>query len=512
MRSGTFRFVATAAAVVLVAAACGGPSPTPASTAAPSLQTIGPSPSPTAGPASSTGPTALSWSPSGLAQTAELVVPLAPANPSVGTITLTIARRLAADPAHRFGALFGNPGGPGGSGVGIPGQPTLDRVIPQAILDRFDIVSWDPRGVGQSHGLTCPDTATATAIERLSPDPRTAADIGAYKTSFDALAAQCQATAGDLLPYLAEANTARDMDAIRAALGETTVSYLGWSYGTYLGYLYARLFPSHLRAAVLDGPVNPALDLAGRDASQARGFELAFEHFLATCAAASQCPFHGGDDPAKAYDALIAKLERTPQGNYLNAGQAVLGTLAWLYGRDVPGLATALANTASGDGSMLRQAADSFFTDVSFGAYEAATCLDIPHPTSQSAIAVAAAAARQVSPRFGPSVALSDQYGCLDWPVPGPSTGPAPSPLSGLPPILVVAGRWDPATPPWDPPILAKALGSGVVLMRDGLGHTSGESATTDACLRGALVSYLVDGDVPPVGTVCTDGPAFSWP
>ena len=127
------------------------------------------------------------------------------------------------------------------------------------------------------------------------------------------MAAQCQKAGAAILPYLSEANTARDMDAIRAALGEATISYFGWSYGSYLGYLYATLFPSRLRAAALDGPIDPALDLLGRDVSQGRGFDAAFANFLALCAKSKDCAFHGGGDPAAAYDALIAKLPDPPR-------------------------------------------------------------------------------------------------------------------------------------------------------------------------------------------------------
>jgi pimeloyl-ACP methyl ester carboxylesterase len=503
--------------VALVLGACGAasPSPVPATPTAPAVASPSPALPGSAAPSpvsASAGPTALTWTPTDGSdvQRAELSVPLDYGNPAAGTISLSIARRLADDQAHRLGVLFVNPGGPGAPGVGIAGAFGLATAIPQAVLDRFDVISWDPRGVGESQGLACPEPATITSIESLEPDPTGEQALHDYQTAFDAVAAQCQAAGAAILPYLGEANTARDMDAIRAALGETRVSYLGWSYGTYLGYLYAVLFPGHLRAAVLDGPVDPTLDLIGRDLGQGQGFDRAFGNFLDLCAAASACPFHGGGDPAKAYDALIARLDRTPIAG-LGAGQAVYGVLAWLYGRDYGGLATALDRAEAGDGRMLRSAADGFFDGVSMGSYEATVCLDVAHATTTDAIATAVRSARQAAPRFGPVVMVTDQYGCLDWPVsaaPVSATGPP----TGLPPILVVAGRWDPATPPEGGQALAKALGTGVVLTRDGLGHTSGSSATTDGCLRDALVSYLVDLRTPPAGTICTDGPAFTWP
>ncbi|HJW21867.1 MAG TPA: alpha/beta hydrolase [Candidatus Limnocylindrales bacterium] len=501
--------------VMVLASGCGSPSPSstaaippsPASTAGPTIAATPVAPTPTP------GPTSLTWRKGGvadLAETAALAVPLDYGNPSAGTITLIIARRRAADPSHRLGVLFVNPGGPGGPAVDLAGSSGLSTLIPQAVLDRFDVISWDPRGIGLSHGLTCPDAATLDQIESLDPDPRTPSTIGAYRTAFDAVASQCQAIARDVLPYLSEANSARDIDTIRAALGERTISYLGWSYGTYLGYLYATLFPTHLRAAVLDGAVDPTIDLVQRDVDQARGFERAFDHFLATCAAATACPFHGGGDPAAAYDALITTLERSPQGQVLDAGQAVTGTLAFLYGRDYPGLATALAEAEQGDGVRLRQVADDFFGSVSLGAYEATLCLDVPHATTTDAIAAALEQARKVAPRFGPLVLLSDQYGCLDWPA---SAGPAPvaGPPATLPPILIIASRWDPATPPWWADALAKALGSGIVVTRDGVGHTSSDVTVSSDCLRTAVVSYFEALRRPAAGTVCSGGAPAPW-
>lgn len=519
MRSSTRQTTALAVAAALLVAACQA-NPSPAATTSPpastaSLLPVTPSAAPPTGlPSPTGGPTSLTWTKtSGPAETTQLAVPLDYAHPAAGSITLAISRRLAADPAHRIGVLFVNPGGPGAEGVGIPGSPGLGDVIPQAVLDRFDIVAWDPRGVGQSDGIQCPDPSATQRIESLDPTPTTSADVATYRAAFDAAIAQCEAGAGDILPYLAEANSARDMDAIRTALGEATVSYLGWSYGTYLGYLYATMFPTRLRAAVLDGPVDPTQDLVARDLGQARGFERAFGHFLKLCAATKRCPFHGGGDPGKAFDALIAKLEHPGAGATLDAGQAVTGTLSWLYGRDFPGLAAALHEAEAGNGQPLREAADSYYAGVSLGSYEGTVCLDVPHATTTAAIATALDQARKVAPRFGPIIMLGDQYGCLDWPDSGPSLTPGGAPaISGLPPILVVAGTWDPATPPWQAAALAKALGTGVVLTRDGLGHTSGGSATSDPCLRDALVRYLDDLHAPKAGTVCTDGPAFSWP
>jgi pimeloyl-ACP methyl ester carboxylesterase len=500
-------------AVALLAVACGGPSPTVTAGQPSSPPTAGPTAQPSiAAPSPTSGPTSLSWSkqPGDLAEAARLAVPLDYGNPAAGTLTLVIARRPAADPAHRLGVLFINPGGPGAPAVGMPNSPGLGAMIPQAVLDRFDVIAWDPRGVGLSRGLNCPDARTNVEIESLDPNPTTAAAIATYRTAFDSLASQCQAIGGDILPYLSDANSARDMDTIRVALGEAQISYLGWSNGTFLGYQYATLFPTHLRAAVLDGAVDPTQDLIERDLDQSRGFERAFDHFLAVCAAASACPFHGGGDPGKAYDALIARLETAPEGDVLNAGQAVTGTLAWLYGRDYPALATALAEAEQGNGLRLRQFADAYYNSIAFGSYVGIVCLDVPHATTTDQIAAALTTAKKASPRFGPLITLGDQYGCLDWPATAPPPS-SPGRPTGLRPVLVIASRWDPATPPWDAAVLARALGTGVVLTRDGVGHTSGDANTFDDCLRTAVVAYLQALEAPAAGKVCVAGGPAPW-
>jgi pimeloyl-ACP methyl ester carboxylesterase len=501
----------------LLAAGCGstGPTPVPATpspSAAPtasaaatstSLATAAPTPS------ASAGQTQLKWSKFGPVENTGLKVPLDYGNPSAGTITLSVARRQAGDPARRIGTLFLNPGGPGASGVGFVSGVNPNGMIPRAVLDRFDLVSWDPRGVGLSAGLSCPDGATILSLESLDPNAATPAALEAYRATFDDLASQCQRTSAAILPYLTEANTARDMDAIRAALGEATISYLGWSYGSYLGYLYATLFPSHLRAAVLDGPHDPALDVPGWSLSQGQGSDAAFANFLALCAKSRDCAFHGGGDPAKAYDALIAKLPHSASGNALDAGQAATGVAQWLIFQDFAGLAAALASAERGDGSSLQASAAGYYEDL--GAELATMCLDTSHPTTAAATAAALLTVRSAAPRFGGVIALAYLYGCLAWPLPAQPAAVGAPPV-GLPPILVVAGTHDPSTPPWEAAPLATALGTGVVLTRDGIGHTSGYSATTNACLRTALVAYLVTLTAPSAGTVCTDPPTSFKP
>jgi TAP-like protein len=190
----------------------------------------------------------------------------------------------------------------------------------------------------------------------------------------------------------------------------------------------------------------------------------------------------------------------------LTAGLAVTGALAWLYGQDAAGLLEALHLAETGNGDPLIASADSYYTNVSIGSYEATVCLDAAHPDTAAAIAADLAQVRPDAPRFGPLVVLDDLYGCLDWPVPTAQVAVGPPPAD-LPPIVVIASLWDPATPPWQAVPLATALGTGVVLTRDGIGHTSGPSMESNPCLRNAVASYLLDVIPPPTGTVCKDPP-----
>ena len=516
-RSMSRRISASIVAMALGAVGCGlpVPSPSPPASEPPTAAPIGtpqPTPAPTGTPApqGTPGPSlttgGLTWA-LGPTESTTVTVPLDYDRPTAGTITLAVVRHRVSNPSQRIGTLFLNPGGPGASGVDMLSR--ADRLLPPGIADRFDLVSWDPRGVGLSRGLTCPDRATIARAEALDPDPETKAAIAAYAAVFGDVAAQCQAASGDLLPYLSEANTARDMDAIRAAMDETTISYYGWSYGTYLGYLYATMFPTRLRAAVLDGPVDPTLDLQGRDDGQARGFEAAFDQVMALCASATACPFYNGGKPAKAYAELMARLDRQPVAagtGKLGRGEALTGVITFLYADDPQPLMQALADAQRGNGETLLATAHFYYEQVGLGSYLATSCLDAAHLPTPGAIESAFAKTRVAAPEFAAYVVLADAYGCLAWPVEAsPVTVGAPP--AGLPPILILASRYDPATPPFMAQPLADALGTGVVLMRDGLGHTTGGSMLANPCLSDAAAAYLTRLTRPAPGTVCKDPP-----
>ena len=226
----------------------------------------------------------LVWQPcraSSDAECARLTVPLDDTDPSDSrTIDLALSRVRARDPEHRIGSLLVNPGGPGAPGAAFAAQ--LAGVLPDEIQDRFDIVGWDPRGSGRSAGVQCNDRLDS--YYALDWDPDTAAERRDLEDATRAFVDSCVERSGTVLPYVASDRTVRDMDRIRATLGEPRLSYLGFSYGTYLGAKYAEAYPQNVRALVLDGATDPALDATAVQVEQAVGFERALRLFLRSCA------------------------------------------------------------------------------------------------------------------------------------------------------------------------------------------------------------------------------------
>jgi len=458
--------------------------------------------SPTSGPTATATPApALRWTACQKLQCATLDVPLDYADPSRGTVTLGIEKRPASRPDQRIGTLLVNPGGPG-----VPGTVLVDAagdVYSQALLDRFDIVAWDPRGTGQSHAVVCVDDNDQYVS--IDPTPNTAADAAKLEKAGEDLAAACQARSGDILPYVSTAATARDMDRIRQALGEAKISYFGFSYGSQLGATWASLFPATVRATVLDGAVSPTDTPAEQSIAQAKGFELAFGHFLDDCAQKSSCPFHNQGNPRAAYDALASKVDASPlpsPNGRPGVNEAVLQTavVSALYSADLwPVLAKALSDAQGGDGSGLLSLYDDYRTIYGAHSLEgllAITCLDEgPVPADQRAATDAAIA--KDAPHFQGNDAFT--IACEHWPVPV-----APQVTidgKGAGPIVVVGTTGDPATPLESTRGMAKALEQGRLVVNQGEGHTGYKAGT---CVGAVVDQYLTDLKVPTDGTTCT--------
>jgi pimeloyl-ACP methyl ester carboxylesterase len=345
--------------------------------------------------------------------------------------------------------------------------------------------------------------------------PATTAQLAAVVSENKLFAAQCEKNSGPLLPYVGTRDAARDMDVLRAALGEPKLTYLGKSYGTYLGTWYAQLFPGHVRALVLDGAVDPASTALAIDTVQAQGFQAALRSFAADCMSRAGCPLGQGTDVGAGLgklQGLLAKANQTPLANGLGDGRAADGALlingiaSALYSKSYwPTLRTALADAFGGDGTVLIDLADLLMERNSGGTYSnlpdvstAIDCLDRPWPRDLPAWQSAAAAAERTAPMFGaPNVWQS--LACAYWPVP---SQPRPAiRAAGAPPVLVLGTTRDPATPYGWAQALSTDLSSGVLLGWDGDGHTAYGSGSP--CVDNYVNSYLVSLAVPRSGTVC---------
>ena len=389
-------------------------------------------------------------------------------------------------------------------------EASLDG-FPSVLRKHFDIVGFDPRGVNSSTAVRCIDNLDGRA--EIDPSPDTAAELKALVADARAYAAACAKRNQGLLPYLSTDAVARDLDAIRQAVGDKQLSYLGFSYGTLIGSTYAQLFPDHIRAMVLDGAIDPALDLEQFRAGQAKGFEGALASFLKDCAARTACAFHEGGRSVQAFNALMASIDAKPlravrlkDPRLIGPGIAWYSVLAALYSKDAwPTLATTLELAKRGDGSLMLLIADPYRGRKPNGsysneqdAYTANTCLDFPAPTDVAAYTSWAKAFEAVAPHFAAMVAYND-LSCAFWPVAAERT-PGPVSAAGAPPIVVVGTTGDPATPyPWAV-ALARELDSGVLVTHQGEGHTAYQSST---CVQRAVDLYLVDLTVPKQGLVC---------
>ena len=449
-------------------------------------------------------------------QCARLLVPFDYAHPGTRRFDLPVVKRPATGPGGKIGALVVNPGGPGGSGV----QYALGArsEFPAAIIARFDIVGIDPRGVaGSEPALACMTGPQLDTYLATSEMPASQAQLNQLVTQARLYAARCQQNSPKLLPYVSTQDAARDLDVLRAALGEPRLTFLGKSYGTYLGAWYAQLFPRRVRALVLDGAVDPATTAVQADLVQAEGFQVAFGSFTAWCLARPGCPLRTGpattaDQAAARLQALLVRADSRPLTSRLGTGQVADGAMllngvaSALYSKATwPALRTGLAGAFEGDGTVLLELANFLLERNPDGTYSnlvdadtAISCADRRWPRSLPAWQAAASAAARAAPLFGAPI-LWGNLPCAYWPVP---SGPQPAiTAAGAPPVLVVGTTRDPATPYRWAQALAAGLASGVLLGWDGDGHTAyGEGS---ACVDTIVNAYLISLKVPRSGTVC---------
>jgi pimeloyl-ACP methyl ester carboxylesterase len=434
------------------------------------------------------------------------MVPRNPSDPDGATIGMAIDRHPAT--GAKIGSLLVNPGGPGASGVDA--LPDLVSQMPSTLLARFDVVGFDPPGVERTAPITCLDSAGLAQYFHVDPAPLTTAGFNTLVSEDRTFADGCEAESGAELPYVSTVDAARDMDVLRAALGDSKLTYLGYSYGTLLGATYAGLFPTHVRAMVLDGALDPALPVVSELDQQSSSLEGQLEQFFSMCTSSASCAWQPVGSPTAAYEALLAKVRTDPlpaRGTSRTVGPSELlyGTAVTLYSTSTwNDLATALQDASNGDGTDFLQLFDDYTGRQANGSYNnlfeanaAINCLDAPAP-SLAQIQADAPAAQAAAPIFGVQN-LYSEAGCTVWPV--PATGRvAPIRAIGGPPIVVVGSTGDPITPYAWAQALASELSSGVLLTRLGDGHTAYGASS---CIRTYVDQYLIDLTVPPVGIRC---------
>jgi pimeloyl-ACP methyl ester carboxylesterase len=463
-------------------------------------------------------------------QCATAQVPLDYDKPRGAQVSLALLRLPAGDPAHKLGSIFLNPGGPGGSGVAFVHD--LGRLLfTDQVRARFDLVGFDPRGISRSTPLRCfAALEQAIAVLPPFPFPVTRAEERIWAQSDRQLAAACAQRGGPILDHMATADAARDLDLLRRAVGDKRLSYVGYSYGSYLGTTYANLFPSKVRALTVDGVLDPIAWSTGRDdqartlpfSTRLRGDQGAYatllEFFRLCDQGGPNCAFSAGD-PQQRYAALAEGLRRAPvqlpdgQGGTtpFTYNNLVAVTLGAMYAPDVwPDLAALLQRL---DELTRPQAVAAALRTlrVRLGAYQqdypnvvegfpGVACSDSDNPDRVSAWAQAARAADRRFPYFGrPWTWLSSI--CQPWPGRDPDRYMGPWTRRTANPVLVVGNRFDPATRYQGAVTVANLLPRSRLLTLAGWGHTS--LLAGSLCVNAWVSRYLLTTQVPPVGTVC---------
>lgn len=438
-------------------------------------------------------------------------VPLDYDDPSAGTITLALKRSRATDDSERIGSLLINPGGPGVSTLEEQFVEIMPIVLDESVVTGFDIVGWDPRGVGLSDHIDCVDDLDPY-IGAIDPTPDTPEEQESYDTIAQEFVSQCEANSGDLLPHISTQDTARDMDEIRKALGEEQISYFGFSYGSELGATFATMFPDSVRALVIDGATNPNADYATVAKEQIVGIERALDAVLADCAADSSCAFYDGGDPGGAYDELFEALEASPlpaPDGRPPIGQGIMAwaTISSLYNEEQwSDLTDALADAQEGDGTGLLALYDQYWNrspdgewNDSYEALIAINCIDEPEPLADEELAKLAEEMAQIAPRTGRWWPGQDT--CQFWPH---HEDKLEITNTGAPPILVLGNSGDPVTPIESTQAMAEAV-EGVLVTYQGTDHTAYIEAflAGDGCVIDAVTTYLLDVEPPEDDITC---------
>ncbi|WP_030184017.1 alpha/beta hydrolase [Streptomyces violaceorubidus] len=529
-RTGSTRFRAALLAAALLATACsaGGASTSagsPAARAAGSAQAATPTltPLPKAAPAelSPYYEQKLGWRDCGVPgfQCATMKAPLDYASPGEGDVRLAVARKKATGPGKRLGSLLVNPGGPGGSAIGYL-QQYAGIGYPAKVRAQYDMVAVDPRGVARSEPVECLDGREMDAYTQTDTTPDDARETDQLVDAYKDFAEGCGADAPKLLRHVSTIEAARDMDVLRAVLGDEKLTYVGASYGTFLGATYAGLFPARAGRLVLDGAMDPSLPARRLNLEQTEGFETAFQSFAKDCVRQPDCPLGGKgtapDQVGKNLKAFFDDLDAKPlpagdaDGRKLTESLATTGVIAAMYDEGAwqqlrESLTSAIKEK---DGAGLLILSDSYYEREADGGYSnlmfanaAVNCLDLPAAfSSPDEVREALPEFEKASPVFGEGLAWAS-LNCAYWPV-RPTGEPHRIEAAGATPIVVVGTTRDPATPYRWAEALSDQLSSGHLLTYEGDGHTA--YGRGSACIDSAINTYLLRGTAPEDGKRCS--------
>ena len=457
----------------------------------------------------------LEWSPcESDFECATATAPMDWTDPEADSIELALIRQTATG-STRLGSLLVNPGGPGSSGYDFVAA-SIERLATAEVQASYDIVGFDPRGVGRSSAVSCyTDPASYDEfLYGILPGKRGSDEwIAAYAEANAEFAEDCLDDTGDLLEFIDTESSARDLDLLRAILGDTKLNYLGYSYGTFLGATYADLFPQNTGHIVLDGALDPQTTSTDVSRTQAEGFESALRAYLTQCLAGSECAFSGSvDDAMVDIRALLDRLDASPlraaDGRELGSATMTNAIVLPLYSETTwPYLDQLFSSVKSGDASVAFSLADNYYgrdTDGTYAnnaneAFTAINCLDYTGDSSLEAIRAEEAELVAAAPVLGSQLAYGG-VGCAAWPF-APTRDRVAIHAPGSADILVVGTTNDPATPYRWAEALADELDNGHLVTYNGEGHTAYNRSND--CVNDAVDDYLINGTVPASDPQC---------
>lgn len=436
--------------------------------------------------------------------------PLDWANPNSGEIELSIVRHQAT--STPMGSLLTNPGGPGASGRDFI-LNSLDYAVGTELIENYDVIGFDPRGVGDSTAVTCFDAADMDSYLYDIPVAERGSDEWEAELTerSEEFAAACDANSDGILPFITTINSARDMDLLRAVLGDEQLNYLGFSYGTFLGATYANVYPEKAGRLVLDGAIDPSVSGLEVGTTQALGFESALRAYMQDCLDSGSCPFNGTlDEAMDDLGALLASVDRKPlkndDGRMLGADSLMTAIIVTLYSQDNWVVLTqALDEVLQGEASTAFFLADAYngrengiYLDNSTEAFTAYNCMDYPVEDDQAAEDAANKRIEAKAPTVAPYWSGPDT--CAVWPYEPTGTRDEIH-AEGAGPIVVVGTTNDPATPYEWSVSLADQLDEGVLVTRVGEGHTGYNKG--NVCVDEAVEAFFLGDVVPEDGLEC---------